>query len=171
MSTIFHRTQKVGDVAVFYREAGAADAPVLLLLHGFPTSSHMFRDLIPLLAERYRVISPDMPGFGLTQAPARGEYPYSFDALAGTLEGFVEALELERYALYVFDYGAPIGFRLAVRCPERVTAIVTQNGNAYEEGFSQRGVGSVGGLLARSEPSESRGLPRIPYRRSDPLPA
>lgn len=136
MSTVFYRTRQVGDVTMFYREAGAADAPVLLLLHGFPTSSHMFRDLIPLLAARYRVIAPDLPGFGLTQAPARGGYPYSFDALAETLDGFVEALGLERYALYVFDYGAPIGFRLAVRHPERVTAIVTQNGNAYEEGFS-----------------------------------
>lgn len=136
MSTIFYRTRQVGEVTMFYREAGAVDAPVLLLLHGFPTSSHMFRDLIPLLAQRYRVIAPDLPGFGLTQAPAHGEYPYSFDALARTLDGFVEALELERFALYVFDYGAPIGFRLAVRHPERVTAIVTQNGNAYEEGFS-----------------------------------
>lgn len=136
MPTIFYRTRQVGEVTMFYREAGAADLPVLLMLHGFPTSSHMFRDLIPRLAERYRVIAPDLPGFGLTQAPARGNYPYSFDALAETVEGFVEALELERYALYVFDYGAPIGFRLAVRHPERVTAIVTQNGNAYEEGLS-----------------------------------
>ncbi|WP_158747768.1 alpha/beta fold hydrolase [Acidisphaera sp. L21] len=130
------RTQAVGDVSVFYREAGPADAPVLLLLHGFPTASHMFRDLIPLLADRYRVIAPDLPGFGNTVAPARGAFTYSFDSLAEVIAGFVDALGLSRYALYIFDYGAPVGLRLALRYPERVSAIISQNGNAYMEGFS-----------------------------------
>ncbi|MFD1332607.1 alpha/beta fold hydrolase [Methylopila musalis] len=129
-------SRKVGDVTVFYREAGRPDAPVLLLLHGFPTAGHMFRDLIPLLADRYRVIAPDLAGFGRTVAPPRGRFTYSFDALAEVVEGFVDALGLTRYALYVFDYGAPTGFRLAMAHPERVTAIISQNGNAYTEGFS-----------------------------------
>ena len=137
MSAIQYRTQKVGDVEVFYRESGPIDAPVLLLLHGFPTSSHMFRDLIPELADRYRVIAPDLPGFGLTKAPPRGQFTYSFDALAGVIGGFVDAIGLRRYALYIFDYGAPVGLRLAMKHPERVTAIITQNGNAYVEGFSK----------------------------------
>ena len=131
-----YRTQKIGDVEVFYREAGAVDAPVILLLHGFPTSSHMFRDLIPQLATRYRVIAPDLPGFGQTKAPPRAVFDYSFDNLASVIEGFVGALALNSYALYVFDYGAPTGLRLAMKHPERVTAIITQNGNAYLEGLS-----------------------------------
>jgi pimeloyl-ACP methyl ester carboxylesterase len=136
MVAIRYRTQRVGEVDLFYREAGPADAPVILLLHGFPTSSHMFRDLIPALAEGYRVIAPDLPGFGQTEAPPRGEFEYSFDSLAEVLGGFVEAIGLTRYALYIFDYGAPTGLRLAMNHPERVTAIITQNGNAYTEGFS-----------------------------------
>ena len=131
----FH-SQTVGDVEVFYRVAGPADAPVLLLLHGFPTSSHMFRDLIPHLAGGYRVIAPDLPGFGNTKAPARGTFTYSFDHLAQVIDGFTEALHLDRYALYVFDYGSPVGLRLAMAHPERVTAIISQNGNAYIEGLS-----------------------------------
>ncbi len=138
MTTVQYHTQRVGDVDVFYREAGAADAPVILLLHGFPSASHMFRDVIPALADRYRVIAPDLPGFGQTKAPPRGTFDYSFDALAGVVEGFVDALGLSRYALYVFDYGAPVGLRLAMRHPERVTAIISQNGNAYVEGFSDQ---------------------------------
>ena len=138
MATIHYRHQRVGDVEVFYREAGPADAPVLLLLHGFPSASHMFRDLIPLLADRYRVIAPDLPGFGQTKAPPRGEFTYSFDALAEVMNGFVDAIGLHRFALYIFDYGAPTGLRLATRHPERITAIVTQNGNAYLEGFSDQ---------------------------------
>ena len=133
---IAYRTLTVGDVEMFYREAGPADAPVILLLHGFPTSSHMFRDLIPLLAGRYRVIAPDLPGFGNTKAPPRGGFTYSFDRLAEVVGQFTEALRLDRYALYIFDYGAPVGLRLALAHPERVTAIVSQNGNAYEEGLS-----------------------------------
>ena len=138
MSTVprvhVHRVDADG-VKVFYREAGQPEAPVLLLLHGYPSSSHQFRALIPLLAPHYRVIAPDLPGFGFTQVPAERDYVYSFDNLAKTLEAFVEALGLQRYALYVFDYGAPTGLRLALAHPERVTALVSQNGNAYLEGL------------------------------------
>jgi len=122
-------------VRVFYREAGDPSAPVLLLLHGFPSSSHMYRDLIPLLATRYRVIAPALPGFGFTEVPAERHYHYSFDNLAITVGHFVDALQLSRYALYVFDYGAPVGLRLAVAHPERVSALISQNGNAYLEGL------------------------------------
>ena len=122
-------------VNVFYREAGPADAPVVLLLHGFPTSSFQYRELIPRLADKYRVIAPDLPGFGFTEVPEGRHYTYTFDAIAKTIMAFTDALRLKRYALYVFDYGAPTGFRLAMAHPERVTAIVSQNGNAYEEGL------------------------------------
>jgi pimeloyl-ACP methyl ester carboxylesterase len=132
--TSIHRIAADG-VVVFYREAGAPDAPVVLLLHGFPTSSFQYRELIPRLADRYRVIAPDLPGFGFTVVPENRNYKYSFDALANTILAFTDALHLKRYALYVFDYGAPTGFRLAMARPERVTAIVSQNGNAYEEGL------------------------------------
>lgn len=121
---------------VFYREAGPADAPAVLLLHGFPTSSHLFRDLMPKLAQRYRVVAPDLPGYGLTEVKPGAPFAYTFDALTHVVERFAEARQLKRYALYVFDIGAPIGWRLAVAHPERVTAIVSQNGNAYEEGLS-----------------------------------
>ena len=129
------RTVNADGVDVFYREAGPKDAPVILLLHGFPSSSHMYRDLIPLLATHYRVIAPDLPGFGFTSVPAGRQYVYTFDALAATMEAFVQALELKKYALYVFDYGAPVGLRLASSHPERITALVSQNGNAYLEGL------------------------------------
>ena len=132
--TSIHRIKADG-VNVFYREAGHEQAPVVLLLHGFPTSSFQFRALIPRLADRYRVIAPDYPGFGFTEVPESRRYKYSFDALAKTTVAFTDALKLERYALYVFDYGAPVGFRLAMERPERVTGIVSQNGNAYEEGL------------------------------------
>src|SRR5215470_13812248 len=132
--TSIHRVEADG-VRVFYRAAGDTTAPVVLLLHGFPASSFMFRELIPRLADHYRVIAPDLPGFGFTGVPAERKYAYSFDALAVTIEAFTQALKIDRYALYVFDYGAPTGFRLAMAHPERVTAIVTQNGNAYEEGL------------------------------------
>jgi pimeloyl-ACP methyl ester carboxylesterase len=135
--TSHHRIEADG-VHVFYREAGPANAPVLLLLHGFPTSSFQYRELIPRLADRYRVIAPDLPGFGFTEVPAERGYIYSFDALARTIFAFTQALKLKHYAMYVmyvFDYGAPTGFRLALMAPERVTAIVSQNGNAYEEGL------------------------------------
>jgi pimeloyl-ACP methyl ester carboxylesterase len=132
--TSIHRLAADG-VTVFYREAGPPNAPVVLLLHGFPTSSFQFRELIPRLADQYRVIAPDLPGFGFTEVPEKRHYKYTFDALANTLLAFTDALHLKRYALYVFDYGAPTGFRLAMARAERVTAIVSQNGNAYEEGL------------------------------------
>jgi pimeloyl-ACP methyl ester carboxylesterase len=126
---------KADGVTVFYREAGPVEAPVILLLHGFPTSSFMYRELMPRLADKFRVIAPDLPGFGFTEVPKERGYDYTFDALAKTIEAFTEALQLKQYALYVFDYGAPTGLRLAMAHPERVTAIVSQNGNAYEEGL------------------------------------
>jgi pimeloyl-ACP methyl ester carboxylesterase len=129
------RKVEADGVQVFYRVAGDPSAPVILLLHGFPTSSFMFHELIPRLADRYRVIAPDLPGFGFTEVPAERKYTYSFEALAVTLDAFTRALGLNRYAIYVFDYGAPTGFRLAMAHPERVTAIVSQNGNAYEDGL------------------------------------
>ena len=132
--THIRRVQADG-VNVFYREAGPAEAPVVLLLHGFPTSSFQYRELIPRLADKYRVIAPDLPGFGFTEVPSERGYKYTFDNLAKTIEAFTEALQLRRYALYVFDYGAPTGFRLAMAHPERITAIVSQNGNAYEAGL------------------------------------
>jgi pimeloyl-ACP methyl ester carboxylesterase len=132
--TSIRRTLADG-VHVFYREAGPRDAPVVLLLHGFPTSSFQYRELIPRLAGRYRVLAPDLPGFGFTQVPEERRYSYTFDSLASTVLAFSDALHLQRYALYVFDYGAPTGFRVAMARPERVTAIVSQNGNAYEEGL------------------------------------
>lgn len=130
-----HKHEQVGDVKIFYREAGHPDAPVVLLLHGYAASSFMYRNLIPVLADKYRVIAPDLPGFGFTEAPARGQYAYTFDQLARTIEQFTEQLKLGRYAMQVFDYGAPIGWRLAAAHPDRVTAIISQNGNAYEEGL------------------------------------
>jgi pimeloyl-ACP methyl ester carboxylesterase len=132
--TSVHRVEADG-VDVFYRAAGDPSAPAVLLLHGFPTSSFMFRELIPRLAEQFRVVAPDLPGFGFTEVPKERAYTYSFDALAHTVEAFTDALGLNRYAIYVFDYGAPTGFRLAMNYPERITAIVSQNGNAYEEGL------------------------------------
>src|SRR5215831_14899108 len=122
---------------IFYREAGPKTAPNLLLLHGFPSSSHMFRDLIPLLADRYHVVAPDLPGFGFSDAPDRKRFPYTFENLSKTIDDFTQAIGLDRYAIYVFDYGAPVGLRLALAHPDRITAIISQNGNAYEEGLSQ----------------------------------
>jgi pimeloyl-ACP methyl ester carboxylesterase len=133
---VHYRRADTGGHRVFYREAGEPENPAVLLLHGFPTSSHMFRDLIPLLADRYHVVAPDLPGFGNTISPPRGQFDYTFDNLARVIGGFVETIGLRRYALYVFDYGAPVGYRLAVAHPDRVAAIVSQNGNAYEEGLS-----------------------------------
>ena len=132
--TSIHKVEADG-VNVFYRAAGEPSAPVVLLLHGFPTSSFMFRELIPRLADQFRVIAPDLPGFGFTEVPEERKYTYSFDALARTIEAFTNALGLNRYAIYVFDYGAPTGLRLAMAHPERITAIVSQNGNAYEAGL------------------------------------
>jgi pimeloyl-ACP methyl ester carboxylesterase len=133
MTAITYHTVNVDGARIFYREAGVADAPKLLLLHGFPSASHMFRDLMPLLADRFHIIAPDLPGFGNSDLPGRG---YTFDRLADTIDRFTEIVGFARYVLYVFDYGAPTGFRLAVRHPDRITAIISQNGNAYEEGLS-----------------------------------
>ena len=135
MTEIHHRTATVNGQRVFYREAGPADAPVLLLLHGYPTSSRMFRHLIPALADRYHVIAPDHVGFGRSAAPAVTEFDYTFDALTDVTEALLDELRVERFAMYVQDYGAPIGWRLALRRPAAVQAIISQNGNAYDEGF------------------------------------
>lgn len=125
----------VDGVKVFYREAGNPENPVLLLLHGFPSSSHQFRELIPLLADKFHLIAPDLPGFGFTEVPAERDYRYSFDGLANTLIAFVDALNLQRFAMYVFDYGAPTGLRLALHYPQRVSGFISQNGNAYLDGL------------------------------------
>jgi pimeloyl-ACP methyl ester carboxylesterase len=131
MSTVKYRSVSVDDLKVFYREAGGEDAPALLLLHGFPSASHMFRDLIPLLADRFHLIAPDLPGFGQSDMPDRRNFTYTFDRIAGVIDRFTEVVGLNRFAIYVFDYGAPTGFRLAVKHPDRITAIISQNGNAY----------------------------------------
>jgi pimeloyl-ACP methyl ester carboxylesterase len=136
MTAIKYQTADVDGFKVFYREAGSADAPKLLLLHGFPSASHMFRDLIPLLADRFHIIAPDLPGFGQSDMPAREKFAYTFDNLANVIERFTEVVGFDRFAVYVFDYGAPTGFRLATRRPERIRAIISQNGNAYQEGLS-----------------------------------
>jgi pimeloyl-ACP methyl ester carboxylesterase len=133
MSEVKYRTAKVDGFGIFYREAGELGAPKLLLLHGFPSASHMFRDLIPLLADRFHIVAPDLPGFGKSDMPGRG---CSFQKIADRIDRFTEVVGFDRYAVYVFDYGAPTGFRLAVKHPERITAIISQNGNAYEEGLT-----------------------------------
>jgi len=137
MSSIRYRRTEVDGFKIFYREAGHAGTPKLLLLHGFPSAGHMFRDLIPQLADRFHIVAPDLPGFGQSDMPAREKFDYTFDNIAGVIERFTEIVGFDRFALYVFDYGAPTGFRMAVRHPERITAIISQNGNAYEEGLSE----------------------------------
>lgn len=133
---VYYRTTRVDGLKIFYREAGSPDKPTLLLLHGFPSSSHMFRDLIPLLSDRFHLVAPDYPGFGQSDMPATDKFAYTFDHLADVVDRFTRTLKLDKYSLYVQDYGAPIGFRLATHHPERVQAIITQNGNAYEEGLT-----------------------------------
>jgi pimeloyl-ACP methyl ester carboxylesterase len=137
MTAVNYRSEDVDGLKIFYREAGRADAPALLLLHGFPSASHMFRDLIPLLADRFHIIAPDLPGFGQSEMPARSKFTYTFDNIAGVIDRFTESVDLKRFAIYVFDYGAPTGFRIATKHPDRITAIISQNGNAYEEGLSE----------------------------------
>jgi pimeloyl-ACP methyl ester carboxylesterase len=136
-SSVHYRTVEIDGVNVFYREAGPADAPVVLLLHGFPTSSNMFRNLIPTLQDRYRVIAPDYPGFGHSDMPDRAQFAYSFARFADLTDALLDRLDIKRYALYVMDYGAPVGYRLALKHPERVSALVVQNGNAYTEGLRE----------------------------------
>jgi pimeloyl-ACP methyl ester carboxylesterase len=137
MTKIRYRKTNVDGFNVFYREAGRADAPALLLLHGFPSAGHLFRELIPMLSDRFRVIAPDLPGFGQSDMPPRDKFSYTFAKLAEVIERFTEVIGLARFAIYVFDYGAPTGFRMALRHPERIAAIISQNGNAYEEGLSE----------------------------------
>ena len=137
MTGINYRTTEIDGLKIFYREAGRADAPALLLLHGFPSASHMFRDLIPRLADRFHLVAPDLPGFGQSDMPSRDNFKYTFDNLAGAIGRFTEAIGLKRFAIYIFDYGAPVGLRIAAKHPERITAIISQNGNAYEEGLSE----------------------------------
>jgi pimeloyl-ACP methyl ester carboxylesterase len=136
MAAIHYRKANIDGLNVFYREAGSLDAPTLLLLHGFPSAGHMFRELIPALSDRFHLVAPDLPGFGQSDMPSRDRFSYTFAKLAEVMERFTETIGLNRFAIYVFDYGAPTGFRLAVRRPERITAIISQNGNAYEEGLS-----------------------------------
>ena len=133
----YYRTKTIDGIKIFYREAGPANAPVVLLLHGFPTSSHMFRNLIPELADRYHVIAPDYPGYGQSDMPDRATFSYTFDRFGELVDGLLDALGVKRYAMYVMDYGAPVGWRLALKHPERITALIVQNGNAYEEGLKE----------------------------------
>ena len=134
-STVHYNTIRIGDIDVFYRDAGPRNAPVLLLLHGFPTSSNMFRNLIPRLAGSFRVIAPDYPGYGFSSMPDRKDFSYTFDNMTTIVDKLLEKLDINAYSLYVMDYGAPIGYRLALRHPEKVTGLIVQNGNAYEEGL------------------------------------
>jgi pimeloyl-ACP methyl ester carboxylesterase len=136
MSNVHFKSAKVDGLSVFYREAGKMGQPKLLLLHGFPTSSHMFRDLIPLLSDQFHIVAPDLPGFGKTDLPPRSEFNYTFENIAEVMDRFTEVVGFDKFAVYIFDYGAPTGLRIALKHPERITAIISQNGNAYEEGLS-----------------------------------
>src|SRR5262249_32703722 len=167
MSAVRYNRIDVDGFGVAYRDAGPVGAPALLLLHGFPTSSHMFRTLIPKLADRYRVVAPDLPGFGQSDLPSRAGFSYTFSNLAKVISRFTEILELNRFAMYVFDYGSPTGLRLAVDHPERVTAIITQNGNAYLEGLSD-GWNPIRAYL--KEPTQANGSALRPLFSPEPRP-
>lgn len=136
MKNIHFKTANVDGLNLFYREAGKVGQPKLLLLHGFPTSSHMFRDLIPLLSDQFHIVAPDLPGFGRTDMPPRSQFKYTFENIANVIDRFTEIVGFDKFAVYIFDYGAPTGLRIALKHPERITAIISQNGNAYEEGLS-----------------------------------
>ena len=168
MTEIAYRRIAVGSIDIFYREAGRSNAPALLLLHGFPTAGHMFRDLIPQLADRFHVIAPDLPGFGQSDMPERTKFSYTFDNIAGAIDRFTEVIGLDRFAIYVFDYGAPTGFRLAVRHPERITAIISQNGNAYVEGLSD-GWNPIRAYWQDPSRSKPHGAARLSFARDNGL--
>ena len=148
---VHYNNVKVNGLNIFYREAGSQDAPVILLLHGYPTSSFMFRNLIPILSAKYHVIAPDLPGFGFSDSPSTTKFSYTFDNLAKSMQGFIDILKLKRFAIYIFDYGAPTGLRLALANPEKITGIISQNGNAYEEGL-----GTVWGPIQKYWKDESQ---------------
>jgi pimeloyl-ACP methyl ester carboxylesterase len=168
MTTITYRTAEIDGLKIFYRQAGRADAPAVLLLHGFPSAGHMFRDLIPLLADRFHLVAPDLPGFGQSDMPSRDRFKYTFDNLAGVIGRFTEVIGLERFAIYIFDYGAPVGLRVAIKHPERISAIISQNGNAYEEG--ERRLEPHSGLLACANSGKPRCPTRLPDSRDNALP-
>ena len=168
MSIANYRSIDVDGYEVFYREAGDHSKPTLLLLHGFPTSSHMFRDLLPRLTDRFHLVAPDLPGFGRSALPPREAFRYSFAKLADVIDRFTEVVGLDRFALYIFDYGAPVGLRLASKHPERITAIISQNGNAYEEGLRRR-LEPDPALLARSRRRKPAGSARAALARLDPV--
>jgi pimeloyl-ACP methyl ester carboxylesterase len=165
---IHYKTVTLPEASIFYREAGDPSKPVILLLHGFPTSSHMFRNLIPELSGDFHVIAPDLPGFGFSSAPDHEKFQYTFDHLAEVMATFVEKLKLEKFSIYIFDYGAPVGLRLALKYPDRITGIITQNGNAYVEGLSE-GLATGQGLLGQADQGEPRCPAPVLQRRNDTL--
>jgi pimeloyl-ACP methyl ester carboxylesterase len=160
MGEVTFQKVDVDGIKVFYRESGPKDAPAILLLHGFPTAGHMFRDLIPQLADRFRLVAPDLPGFGQSDMPERSTFNYTFENIANVIDRFTEVISLHRFAIYVFDYGAPVGFRLAVRHPDRLAAIISQNGNAYEEGLSD-GWNPIRAFWREASPSNREALRRF----------
>ena len=168
MTKIAYRRIAVDGIEIFYREAGRSNAPALLLLHGFPTASHMFRDLIPQLADRFHVIAPDLPGFGQSDMPERTKFSYTFDNIAGAIDRFTEVIGLDRFAIYVFDYGAPTGFRLAVRHPERITAIIFAERQCVCRG-PQRRLEADPRILAGPVRSKPYSPPRLSFARDNGL--
>src|ERR1700731_112680 len=168
MNKVSFRKVDADGINVFYREAGPKDAPAILLLHGFPSPSHMFRDLIPQLADRYHLIAPDLPGFGQSDMPARNKFSYTFGNIAETIGRFTETIGFKSFAIYVFGYGAPTGFRLAVRHPERITAIISQNGNAYVEGLSD-GWNPIRAYWRGPAAANNKGPPAVLFPRDNGL--